>query len=457
MNIHTNPPLIAGQAYTVDIHDIGGGGEGVGRCEGMTVFVPGALPGETVRVVMTAVKKKYAVGAIETVLTSAPARVTPPADYHADCGVYPLLIWDYAAQLDWKRRRVEELLRRIGGIETQVRPVLGMGDPYHYRNKIQLPIGGTATSPQIGFFARGTHRIIDMDSCPLQDESTNAVFAAVRHVLTQTGTEPYREADGTGVLRHAVARSAAGQLMVTLVTATAELPQMQAWIDGLRAALPAMTSLWHNVQPRPTNVILGPTMHHLWGETHLRATLSGLEFLLSPASFFQVNPVQTEVLYRTALDYAAITPDDTVIDLYCGTGTISLQAARQAANVIGIELVVAAVRDATANATHNGITNAIFIAGDATKEMPRLAAAGIHPDVVILDPARTGATPSVLHAIATASPARIVYISCNPATLARDLALLTADGYRVTTVQPVDMFPHTAHVETVVLMSRVKD
>lgn len=455
MTTDKNSPLVAGQSYTVRIHDIGSAGEGVGRVDGMTVFVAGALPGETVRVTATTVKKKYAVADIESVLVPSPARVTPPDSYQADCGVYPLLIWDYAAQLDWKRRRVEELLRRIGGIETEVAPVIGMEHPYRYRNKIQLPVGGTSTAPRIGFFAHGSHRIIDMDTCPLQDTATDALFRAVRRGVIETGTAPYRERERAGVLRHVVARSAAGGLMVTLVTATDDLPHEQEWIGILREELPAMASLWHNIQPHPTNVIFGAQTRHVWGKTHLTASLGGLEFLLSPRSFYQVNPAQTEVLYRLALDSADLTAEDTVIDLYCGTGTISLMAARQAGSVIGIEVVADAVRDAAANAAHNGITNATFIAGDATREMPRLVRDGIRPDVVILDPARAGATLDVLQAIATAAPRRIVYVSCNSATLARDLAQLTADGYTVCTVQPVDMFPHTAHVETVVLMSKV--
>ncbi len=447
-------PLTAGHTYTVRVHDIGSGGEGVGRANGMTVFVPGAFPEETVRVLATTVKKKYAVGALTEIIAPSASRVAPPADCHADCGVYPLLLWDYPAQLEWKRRRVAELLQRIGGIAAEVAPVIGMANPYRYRNKIQLPVGGTSERPLVGFFARGSHRIIDMDACPLQDTATNALFSAVRQAVRVTGTAPYDERTREGVLRHVVARSAAGGLMVTLVTATEDLPRADDWMRLLRESLPAMTSLWHNIQPRPTNVILGPTTHHLWGERHLRAELMGLEFLLSPVSFYQVNPTQTEALYRIALDAAGLRKTDTVIDLYCGTGTISLLAARHAGRVIGIEVVAPAVRDATANAAHNGMTNATFIAGDATCEMPRLVRDGIRPDVVILDPARAGATPDVLQAIATAAPRRIVYVSCNPATLARDLARLTADGYTVRTVQPVDMFPHTAHVECVVRLER---
>lgn len=451
-------PVALGRDYPITIHDLGSHGEGVGRYEGFTVFVTGALPGETVRATILTLKKKYAVGDLREIITASPDRVTPPKGYYPEVGIYPLVTWDYEAQLRWKRERVAHLLTHIGGIDVAVEPVIGMADPFHYRNKIQVPVGLRDGRPAIGFYERQSHDIVDMTTCLLQDPATNRLLAAVRKIRAELATEPYDERTGTGVLRHVVGRTGeGGKVMAILVTATRELPDKERWIERLREEVPELVSLYQNIQKERTNVILGKTMKHLWGHEVLAATIGDLRFALSPGSFFQVNPVQTRVLYETALQAARLTGQETVIDAYCGTGTISLFLARQAKRVIGVEKFAPAVKDARNNARLNGLENASFIAGDTAEILPQLAAQGITPGVIVMDPARAGCDEKVLATVADWQPSRIVYVSCNPATLARDAAYLAARGYAVTYVQPVDMFPHTTHIETVALLSRRTD
>jgi len=292
----------------------------------------------------------------------------------------------------------------------------------------------------------------------LQDPATNRLLAAVRKIRAELSTEPYDERTGTGVLRHVVGRTGeGGKVMAILVTATRELPDKERWIERLREEVPELVSLYQNIQKERTNVILDKTMKHLWGHEVLAAIIGDLRFALSPGSFFQVNPVQTRVLYETALQAAQLTGQETVIDAYCGTGTISLFLARRAKRVIGVEKFAPAVKDARNNARLNGLENASFIAGDTAEILPQLAAQGVTPEVIVMDPARAGCDEKVLATVADWQPSRIVYVSCNPATLARDAAYLAARGYAVTYVQPVDMFPHTTHIETVALLSRRTD
>ena len=449
-------PVALGRDYPITIHDLGSHGEGVGRYEGFTVFVAGALPGETVRATILTLKKKYAVGDLREIITASPDRVTPPEGNYPEVGIYPLVTWDYEAQLRWKRARVAHLLTHIGGIDVAVEPVIGMADPFHYRNKIQVPVGLRDGRPAIGFYERQSHDIVDMTTCLLQDPATNRLLAAVRKIRAELATEPYDERTGTGVLRHVVGRTGeGGKVMAILVTATRELPDKERWIERLREEVPELVSLYQNIQKERTNVILGKTMKHLWGHEVLAATIGDLRFALSPGSFFQVNPVQTRVLYETALQAARLTGQETVIDAYCGTGTISLFLARQAQRVIGVEKFAPAVKDARNNARLNGLENASFIAGDTAEILPQLAAQGVTPDVIVMDPARAGCDEKVLATVADWQPSRIVYVSCNPATLARDAAYLATRGYAVTYVQPVDMFPHTTHIEVIALLSKL--
>lgn len=452
---YMKPPVENGKTYKITIHDIGSHGEGIGQYEDFTVFVPHALPGETVEVKIDTLKKNYAKGTCIRRITETVTRTQPTCSYYPECGGCQLQHFDYAAQLDWKRNRVQTLIERIGGITVEVQPVLGMETPYDYRNKMQMPVGGTVHDSRIGFYAAGSHRIIDMEYCAIQDEANNQILQAVRQTLAILSIEPYNEQSHTGVIRHIIGRTGTHGTMVIIVTATKTLPHAKQWISELRRRLPKLRSLYHNYQPEKNNIIMGNQSTLLWGEGQLVAHIDDLQFHLSPGSFFQVNPKQTEVLYKTALEYAQLTGIETVIDAYCGTGTISLFLARHAKHVIGIEIFAPAIADACFNARQNQITNAEFIVGDATQEMPKLAAKGIRPAVIVMDPARAGCTPEVLQAVMKMSPERIVYVSCNPATLARDLATLTTQ-YDIRRVQPVDMFPHTTHIECVCLLERVK-
>lgn len=439
-----------GEHIEVEIHDIGHKGEGVGRFEGLVAFVPGAAPGDRVRARVTEVRKGYVRAELVQILVPSADRVAPPCPVAGTCGGCQLQHIRYERQLELKRQAVAASLARIGKLQgVTVHPTLGMDHPWAYRNKGQFPVGQSGGQVVIGFFAPGTHRIVDIEQCAIQHPLANRVLAAVRALAAELGVPVYDERSHTGVLRHVLTRVArgTGEAMVVLVTRTPEFPQGRRMAERLMEEVPGVVSVVQNINPERTNVVLGPRSVVLAGRDHITDYIGDLAFTISPVSFFQVNPAQTEVLYATALAYAALTGTETVIDLYCGIGTISLFLARAAARVIGIEWVEEAVRDAWRNAERNGVSNVRFIAGDAAVEMPRLAAEGVTADVIVLDPPRKGCDPPVLEALAAMRPERVVYVSCNPASLARDLARLSELGYRTVEVQPVDMFPHTAHVE----------
>lgn len=453
-------PVAKGQVYTVPIHDLGNSGEGIGRVEGFTVFVPFALPEEVVKARITVVKKNYAVGEIEEIVMPSPHRIEPTCSVYGRCGGCQLQHVSYEEELRLKTEKVKNVMTRIGKIDASlVKPTLGPDEPWLYRNKMQVPVGrtkqGSMAEPMMGFYARGSHDIVPFETCQIQLEANNQLAKACRRIAVELGVAPYDEESGTGVLRHVIGRIGHrpdGEWMLILVTATKVLPKAEEWVARLRDQFPQLVSIVQNYNPAKTNVIMGPTNKVLWGEEYINDYIGDLAFRLSPHSFFQVNPVQIEVLYGKALEYANLTGSETVIDAYCGTGTISLFMARQAKRVIGLEIVEPAIRDAKKNAKHNGITNTEFMVGDATKVMPALYQKGERPDVIVVDPPRVGCTPEVLEAMAAMEPERIVYVSCNPATLARDIALLKELGYEAKEVQPVDMFPQTSHVEAVALL-----
>lgn len=449
-------PVQVGTLYEMTVERLGHSAEGVGRIEGVTVFVPGALPGERVRLKIVAVKKNYAVGAVEKRLTDSPDRVVPRCPVYEACGGCQLQHLSYAAQLTAKRQQVIDAIERIGGLQgVLVHPVKGMEDPWHYRNKVQFPVGRVGGKIAIGCYARGSHDVIDTEDCYIEREGNNALVNAMREAVQKFGIPVYHEDRHTGVLRHVMGRVGKnGDLMAVLVTAVPELRRSKEVVRFLRQKLPRLISVQQNIQPYRNNVILGRETVLLWGKPTIEDSIGQLTFHISPRSFFQVNTAQAAVLYRQALDYAALTGRETVLDVYCGTGTITLFLAQRAHRAIGIEIVAPAIRDAKKNARDNHIKNAEFLVGDATDVMPRLYRDGIRPDVVIVDPPRAGCTPPVLHAIAAMHPQRIVYVSCHPASLGRDLAILTNLGYQTKEARPVDMFPMTFHVETVVWMSR---
>ena len=432
-----------------------GGEMGIAHLDGMTLFVQDALPGETVTARAQKVEKTHAFLKTLQVLSPSPDRAVPPCPYYAQCGGCVCQHMTYEATLRMKQERVRDALQRIGGVSVDVPPVLGMENPWHYRNKTTLPVGGEKGRPVMGFYAPRSHRIVEIDRCLIAREESNRAAQTVRAWMEKFGVAPYDEATRQGVVRHVMSRvSRAGKIMAVVVAAAPALPHERELTAMVRSALPALHSLYLNINRRGDNVILGAENRLLFGESRLTDTLCGFQYALSPLSFFQVNPVQTEKLYGLALDFAGLTGQETVADLYCGAGTISLLLARKARRVIGIEVVPEAIEDARENARENGVENVEFHAAAAEALLPRLVAQGLRPDVVVLDPPRKGCEETVLNAIAQATPQRVVYVSCDPATLARDLRFLTARGYRAEACQCVDMFCYTGHVETVVKLMK---
>ena len=428
--------------------------EGVCRHEGMAVFVPGLLPGETTRVRIVKVDKRYAFGRME-----CPPGNPSPLRREADCPAYPRCggcsgrHMSYEATLEAKRQQVQDCFQRIGKLSVEVPPVLGMAEPSAYRNKTALPVGGTADAPCVGFFAPRSHDIIPINRCPNAMPPADALCAAVLDWMRANQVQPYDEATHSGLMRHIVIRvNRRHEAMVTLVVNGRSIPNGRRLWDAL-APLGAVSLILSENQER-TNVILGRSFRTLYGTDTLQDELCGLMFDLSPAAFFQVNPQQTEVLYRTALNFAGLQPDDRLCDVYCGAGTISLMMAKHCAEVLGIEIVPQAIGNARENARRNGVSNADFRCGAAEEVLPELVSEGLRPDVIVIDPPRKGVEPPVIDAIAKAGPRRVVYVSCNVATQARDAALLCQHGYTLDKVQPVDMFCWTSGVECVASFSK---
>lgn len=428
--------------------------EGICIHDGMPVFVPGMLPGETATVRIVKAEKRYAFGRMESVpVPSSVYRRTPDCESYPRCGGCSGRHMSYEATLAAKRQQVEDCFRRIAGINTDVPPVLGMDSPFGYRNKTSLPAGGTDVNPVLGFFAPRSHAVIPAPACPNAMPPSDALTAAFLNWMKMFHVKPYREETREGLIRHLVVRvNRKGESMVTVAANGRSLPHVRELTDAL---VPLGTvSLWLNENRADTNVILSEQFHHIYGNEFLSDTLFDLKFELSPASFFQVNPAQTEKLYQSALDFAAPEPDDLLCDVYCGAGTITLTMARHCREAVGIEIVPAAVENAKRNAALNGIGNASFRTGKAEELLPQMVASGLRPDIIVVDPPRKGLDPAVIRAMAQAEPDRLVYVSCNPATLARDAGLLKEAKYKIRKVQPVDMFCWTSGVETVALLTR---
>lgn len=449
-------PVRRGQVYEIRIERLGTSGEGVGRYENFTVFIPQALPNECVLTVIEEVKKTYARGRIQKILQESPARVTPLCEIYDECGGCQLQHLSYEEQLHSKRAQVVDALTHIGKLpQILVNETLRADGPWNYRNKMQFPIGLHKGRLVVGCFAQGSHRIINTENCHIQRSANNELVNTVREVAEKLHIPVYNEDTHKGILRHIVGRVGRGnELMAVIVTATKQLPHAKDFVRLLRERLPNLVSVHQNIQTYRNNVIMGRDTELLWGRPTILDTLGRLNFHISPRSFFQVNTRQAERLYEQALAYADLHGTETVIDAYCGTGTITLFLAQKARKVYGIEIVQPAILDARKNARDNHVKNAEFIVGDATAVMPALYKQGIRPDVVVVDPPRAGCTEIVLRTFANMKPQRIVYVSCNPATLARDLAILKDLGYITQEVQPVDLFPQTSHVENVALLMR---
>lgn len=437
--------------FTLRADAVGADMEGVARQEGMAVFVPGLLPGESAPVRIVKVQSRYAFGKIAGPIDSpSPDRKRPDCPVFPRCGGCTCRHMTYEATLEAKRRQVEDCFRRIGHLTVEVPPVLGMADPTAYRNKTALPVGGPDGAPVAGFYAPRSHDLIPAAACSNAMHPAGEITEAFLRWMAGSGILPYREQTYTGLIRHLVIRvNRRHQAMVTVVVNGTALPHADELVQAI-APLGAVSLILCENRER-TNVIFGRTFRTLWGADTLEDTLCGLTFRLSPASFFQVNPEQTEKLYAAALSAAELAPGDTVCDVYCGAGTITLMMARHCARALGIEIVPEAIDNARENAVRNGVENAEFRVGAAEEVLPRLVAEGLRPDVIVVDPPRKGLESAVIDAMAAAAPKRIVYVSCNAATQARDAALLEAAGYCLVRVQPVDMFCWTSGVENVAL------
>jgi len=456
-------PVQVGQVVEVETTGLSHEGAGVGRYEGYTLFVPGALAQERVRVRVEHTKKNFGFAKLLEVVEPSPFRVMPACPVFSRCGGCSLQHLSYEEQLRHKQQIVKDNLRRIGGFPVEgegavpVLPTIGMDDPWRYRNKAQVPIGGEEGALIGGFYAEKSHEIVDIDACLIQHQANDEVVAAVKRIASRLQIPPYDEVRHTGLLRHVVAKVGArtGEVMVVLITTEDFIPQRELLLEAIRQEVPAITSIVQNVNPERTNVIFGEKTVTLWGNDVIYDYIGPIQFAISARSFYQVNPVQTEILYNKTLEYAAATGTETIIDAYCGIGTISLFLAQKAKHVYGVEIVPEAIADANRNAQLNGIGNVTFEVGAAEVVIPAWKEQGIRADVIVVDPPRKGCDEALLATILHMQPERVVYVSCNPATLARDLKIL-ADRYEVKEVQPVDMFPHTGHVECVTLMTLKK-
>ncbi len=447
-------PITKNEQYTMTIVDIGSQGEGIGKISDFTVFVPQAITGDEIEVKILKVKKNYAYGKLIRLISPSPKRQDPRCPSAHICGGCQLQHVDYEEQLVWKKDKVKAALTRIGGLkDVFVHPTLGMQEPYYYRNKAQFPITMEDGKVKIGFYANHSHRIIPIDMCMIQDKKNKEIIQVVKTFIEKYNVSVYDENEHKGLIRHLVTKTAFYKegIMVCLVINGDRLPHDDKLIVALRD-IEGISSIVLNHNKDNTNVILGDTITVLYGEDYIIDLIGDLKFKISPLSFFQVNPLQTKVLYDKVLEYAELKGEETVWDAYCGIGTISLFLAQKAKKIYGVEVVPEAIGNARENAALNAVSNAEFFEGHAEEVIPRLYKQGVKADMIVVDPPRKGCDQKLLETIISMAPSKMIYVSCDPATLARDLAFLTSQGYAVEKVQPVDMFPHTTHVETVVLM-----
>ena len=454
-------PLQKNQILTLRVERLSSDGSGVAHsADGEAVFVPGTAPGDEARVRIVKDCGRYAFGILDELLTPSPDRIPVDCPVAGPCGGCSLRHLDYAAELRAKQESVLDAFRRIGGLEVPVLDILPSPEVDRYRNKVQFPVGVDKNgAPCIGFYAGRTHRIVPCPDCKLQPGVLNEIGNALCAFFAQQDIRPYDEQSGKGLVRHIFLRRGAhsGQIMVCLVCTRAKLPHAEQLCTALREQFPAISTILLNVNAKNTNVILGGENHILYGPGYIEDTLCGVPVRLGPLSFYQVNTLAAERLYGVAAQYAQLTPDDALLDLYCGMGTIGLSMADQCRELIGVEIVPEAIESAKANAARMGEAVAAksrFFCADAGQAATQLAAEGLHPDIVMLDPPRKGCDEATLSAVVRMAPRRVVYVSCNPATAARDAAWLEKNGYHAEKVQPVDLFPRTKHCETVVLLSK---
>ncbi|EOU1998772.1 TPA: 23S rRNA (uracil(1939)-C(5))-methyltransferase RlmD [Clostridium perfringens] len=445
--------------YIFDIISQGYEGEGIAKIDNKyPIFIEGALKGEKVKVRIVKVNKNFAYGKLMEVLEASEERVNPPCAIYKRCGGCKLQHASYKAQLDFKWDRVKDCVSKIGKLDPSiVKYPLGMENPWRYRNKVQLPIGLINGEVKIGFFAPRSHDIIDMESCLIQDEIGDKVVKLTREWIEKFNIRPYNvdgEYDEKGIVRHIMIRRGftTNEVMVVLVTNGENLPHKEEFVDLMVKNIPGIKSIIQNINSKKTNVILGLESKTLWGEDTISDYIGDFRFNISPLSFFQVNPTQTEVLYGKALEYANLTGNEEVFDAYCGTGTITLFLSQKAKKVYGVEIIPQAIDNAWINAKENKVENVEFFVGESEVVIPDLINKGVKADVVVVDPPRKGCDKKLLDAITNIDAKKIVYVSCDPSTLGRDLQVLEENGYKTLEVQPVDMFPNTAHIENVALL-----
>ena len=448
------PALEKNRIYRAHIDGYSSEGLGIARIDGQVVFVHGAVRGETCDVLVMKVLKNAAFGKIAALAEPSPARRQPDCPYYGRCGGCDFRHMSYEEELWAKRARVQDALTRIGGAEVTVEEILGAEQPLHYRNKSIYPI---SPAGEVGFYRARSHQVVHVEHCLIQKPEADALAQAVRDYIARFQVEPYNEATGRGLLRHLYVRtSCRGESLACLLVNGSRLPHEQELVDMLRAAAPGVCGVVLGENTRRGNAILGDRYRTLWGRDYLTDTLCGLELRLSVPSFYQVNHDQAQRLYEKALEYAGLTGRELAVDLYCGAGTITQVLARRARHVIGGEIVPEAIRDAEDSARRNGVENVEFLCGDASRLAAELRQRGLRPDVICVDPPRKGLAPDVVEAAASMTPGRIVYVSCDPATLARDVARFAPLGYCPVRACAVDLFPGTAHVETVCLLSKLQ-
>ncbi|MBU3142513.1 23S rRNA (uracil(1939)-C(5))-methyltransferase RlmD [Clostridium sp. CF012] len=443
--------------YIMTIDNMGYEGEGVGKIDNFTVFVAGAIIGEKVKIKIVKISKNFAFGKLLEVIESSSSRIEPVCSIYKNCGGCNLQHIDYKGQLDFKTNRVIQVISRIGKLEDVIiHPTIGMASPYNYRNKVQLPVSNKNGAVNIGFYAARSHDIINMETCHIQDKVADIVVKLTRQWMKEHNIQSYNEENHMGSLRHIMIRKGfkTGEVMVVLVTNGKSLPHKEEFIALITKKIQGIVSIIQNINSEKTNVILGAKCVTLWGKDTITDYIGEFKFEVSPLSFFQVNSIQTEILYSKALEYANLSGGEVVLDAYCGTGTISLFLSQKAKKVYGVEIVPEAIENAKINAQENKVNNTEFIVGEAEKVIPKLISLGVQADIVVVDPPRKGCDKTLLEAISSMGPITIVYVSCDPGTLARDLGILDELGYKTLEIQPVDMFPQTAHVECVALIQR---
>ena len=451
--------MVCQKEYRAEITGTASDGRGIARIDGQVVFVPGAIPGEICLVKIVNIGKHAAHAELLRVDQPSEHRIVPDCPYYPACGGCALRHMDYAMELEIKRQRVYDALSRIGGYTPETLEITGAAETEEYRNKVQYPVQEQNGKSVAGFYSGGTHHIIPISHCRIQPDCADRVRSAVLDWMTRHHISAYDETAHRGCVRHIYLRCGAvsGEILVCIIANCRKLPHAEALVETLRASEAGIVCIQFSPNEKRGNTILGPTVETLWGPGYLEDELCGLRFRLSAAAFYQVNHDQAELLYEKALDYAGLTGTETVLDLYCGTGTITLCLARKARHAIGVEVVPAAIADAKENAARNGLADrAEFFCMDAGQAAQKFAADGTQPDVIVVDPPRKGISGDVIEAIAAMSPQRVVYVSCDPATLARDIALLRGKGYWPQKAEAVDLFPRCAHVETVCLLSKLQ-